>query len=57
VLTQTSGADLLSSIHIANSLDNAVLNAVKDGKDVVLTGSPGDGRPTLSHLERYAGEF
>lgn len=44
------GADLLSSIHIATSLDNAVLNAVKDGKDVVLTGSPGDGKTHIIRI-------
>ncbi len=38
------GEDLLSSIHIATALDDAILNAVRDGKDVVLTGSPGDGK-------------
>lgn len=38
------GADLLSNIHITTALDDAVLNAVKEGKDVVLTGSPGDGK-------------
>jgi hypothetical protein len=38
------GADLLNNIHIVTILDDAILNAVKDGKDVVLTGSPGDGK-------------
>lgn len=38
------GTELLSNIHIATSLDGAVLNAVRSGKDVVLTGSPGDGK-------------
>jgi len=38
------GMDLLSSIHIETALDEAILKAVKDGNDVVLTGSPGDGK-------------
>lgn len=38
------GAELLSNIHIATALDETVLKAVRDGKDVVLTGSPGDGK-------------
>jgi hypothetical protein len=44
------GADLLSGIHIVTSLDNAVLNTVKDGKDVVLTGSPGDGKTHIIRI-------
>jgi energy-coupling factor transporter ATP-binding protein EcfA2 len=35
---------LLKRIHIETSLDNAIKNNVKKGKDVVLTGSPGDGK-------------
>ena len=38
------GAELLGNIHISTSLDTAVLMAVKCGKDVILTGSPGDGK-------------
>jgi DNA replication protein DnaC len=36
--------DILRKIHIETSLDNAIKNAVKKRKDVVLTGSPGDGK-------------
>ena len=42
--SDNQGAELLSSIHIPTTLDNAVLSAVSSGKDVVLTGSPGDGK-------------
>jgi energy-coupling factor transporter ATP-binding protein EcfA2 len=34
----------LFDIHIETSLDKAVIHAVKNGKDVILTGSPGDGK-------------
>lgn len=36
--------ELLGKIHITTSLDDAILAVVKEGKDVVLTGSPGDGK-------------
>jgi hypothetical protein len=36
--------DYLERIHIATKLDDAVFQAVFEGKDVVLTGSPGDGK-------------
>jgi hypothetical protein len=38
------GADLLTLIHIPTPLDDAVQISVKKGNDVVLTGSPGDGK-------------
>jgi len=38
------GEYLLNNIHIVTSLDKAVLKAVRNGNDVVLTGSPGDGK-------------
>jgi hypothetical protein len=34
----------LEKIHIVTKLDDAVYSAVSKGKDVVLTGSPGDGK-------------
>lgn len=46
-------ADVLSNIHIQTDLDEAVLNAVRNGKDVVLTGSPGDGK---THIIRVLSE-
>jgi hypothetical protein len=36
--------DYLEKIHISTKLDDAVYHAVSEGKDVVLTGSPGDGK-------------
>ncbi|WP_449241253.1 Druantia anti-phage system protein DruA [Desulfoscipio gibsoniae] len=42
--------DLLSGIHIVTSLDNAILTAIKVGKDVVLTGSPGDGKTHIIRI-------
>lgn len=35
---------LLQKIHIKTKLDDAVVDAVRSGKDVILTGSPGDGK-------------
>ncbi len=48
----------LSQIHVVTELDTAIIDAVSSGKDVVLTGNPGDGKthiirmllPTLSEL-------
>jgi hypothetical protein len=40
----------LSEIHIETQLDKAVVNAVKNGKDTVLTGSPGDGKTHLIRM-------
>ncbi|MDR0286996.1 MAG: hypothetical protein LBI03_04715, partial [Clostridiales bacterium] len=42
--------DLLKIIHIETTLDDAILNAVKGGKDVVLTGSPGDGKTHIIRI-------
>jgi hypothetical protein len=36
--------DFLEKIHISTKLDDAVYKAVSEGKDVVLTDSPGDGK-------------
>jgi hypothetical protein len=36
--------DYLEKIHIPTKLDDAVYTAVAEGKDVVLAGSPGDGK-------------
>lgn len=45
--------DLLRSIHIETKLDDAVISAIQSGNDVVLTGSPGDGK---THLIRVLSE-
>ncbi|WP_249861028.1 Druantia anti-phage system protein DruA [Paenibacillus konkukensis] len=50
----------LSQIHVVTELDAAIIDAVSSGKDVVLTGNPGDGKthiirmllPELSGLPR-----
>lgn len=50
--------ELLSYIHLTTKLDAAIIKAVKEGKDIVLTGNPGDGKthiirllkPKLEHL-------
>lgn len=39
--TQT---DNLQSIHVLTKLDDAICDAVSNGRDVVLTGNPGDGK-------------
>lgn len=45
--------ELLDRIHVETSLDSAVLEAVASGKDVILTGNPGDGK---THLIRVLKE-
>lgn len=44
---------MLSHIHLKTKLDDAVINAVKVGKDVVFTGNPGDGK---THIIRVLKE-
>lgn len=36
--------ELLSYIHLKTKLDDAVISAAQSGKDIVLTGNPGDGK-------------
>lgn len=48
---------LLSDIHLETKLDTAILKAADEGKDIVLTGNPGDGKTHIirmlkSKLER-----
>lgn len=43
----------LKAIHVKTSLDDAILKVVKDGKDCVLTGNPGDGK---THVIRILDE-
>ena len=45
--------ELLDRIHVETSLDSAILEAVAAGKDVILTGNPGDGK---THLIRVIKE-
>jgi hypothetical protein len=45
--------ELLSYIHLKTKLDNAVIDAAKAGKDIVLTGNPGDGK---THIIRVLKE-
>jgi len=40
----------LSNIHLVTRLDKAILDAVKVGKDVVLTGNPGDGKTHIIRI-------
>jgi len=40
----------LTAMHVATSLDNAVVDAVKAGKSVVITGNPGDGKTHLLRI-------
>ena len=49
--------ELLSYIHLTTKLDSAIVEAAKAGKDIVLTGNPGDGKTHIirmlkSKLER-----
>lgn len=45
--------DLLAYIHLKTKLDKAVIDAAKSGKDIVLTGNPGDGK---THIIRVLKE-
>lgn len=41
---------ILRKIHVKTALDDAILEALKDGKDVVLTGNAGDGKTHLIRI-------
>lgn len=43
-------SDLLSHIHLITKLDGAIIDEVKNGKDVVLTGNPGDGKTHIIRM-------
>ena len=43
-------AGLLACIHLSTKLDSAIIEAVKGGKDVVLTGNPGDGKTHIIRM-------
>ena len=45
-------SNLLSNIHLVTKLDQAILDAVMDGKDIVLTGNPGDGKTHIIRMLR-----
>lgn len=42
--------DELKSIHVRTKLDDAIIDAIKHGKDCVLTGNPGDGKTHLIRI-------
>lgn len=42
--------ELLSIIHLTTKLDTAIINAAKDGKDIVLTGNAGDGKTHIIRM-------
>ena len=44
--------ELLSDIHLETRLDSAILSSVLDGKDIVLTGNPGDGKTHIIRMLR-----
>lgn len=41
---------LLSHIHLKTKLDEAILKAAREGKDIVLTGNPGDGKTHIIRM-------
>ena len=45
-------AALLSGIHLTTKLDKAIIEAVDKGKDIVLTGNPGDGKTHIIRMLR-----
>lgn len=42
--------ELLSYIHLKTKLDDAIVEAAKRGKDIVLTGNPGDGKTHIIRM-------
>ena len=44
--------ELLSDIHLETKLDNAILASALAGKDIVLTGNPGDGKTHIIRMLR-----
>lgn len=42
--------ELLSCIHLTTKLDVAIINAAEAGKDIVLTGNPGDGKTHIIRM-------
>ena len=42
--------ELLSYIHLTTKLDAAIIKAAEDGKDIVLTGNPGDGKTHIIRM-------
>lgn len=43
-------SELLSVIHLETKLDSAIMDAALSGKDIVLTGNPGDGKTHVIRL-------
>ena len=46
--------ELLSRIHLKTRLDTAIIDAAKEGKDIVLTGNPGDGKTHIIRMMKSA---
>lgn len=42
--------ELLSGIHLVTKLDSAILSAAQQGKDIILTGNPGDGKTHIIRM-------
>lgn len=42
--------ELLSNIHLTTKLDTAIIKAAENGKDIVLTGNPGDGKTHIIRM-------
>ena len=42
--------DFLSKVHVSTELDSAIIEAVRSGKDIVLTGNPGDGKTHIIRI-------
>ncbi len=42
--------ELLTHIHLSTRLDETIIKAARDGKDVVLTGNPGDGKTHIIRM-------
>lgn len=48
--SDSTDLSILKTIHVRTKLDKAILDTIRDGKDLVLTGNPGDGKTHLLRI-------
>ena len=49
-IAERVGADRLKEIHIPTKLDEKIKNWLSQGRDIILTGNPGDGKTHLMNV-------
>ena len=50
--SDSTNLDVLKAMHIKTKLDESILNTIRQGKDCVLTGNPGDGKTHILRVLR-----